>query len=207
MTVDERIKMLSELSWPELRTAAQKEYGISLSSRHTKDWILAEIKKKLTDQNYVPSVFGDGAPFPGYCRIKLAKANGKSRPKIKNINGYRCAIPRDVVVDVPYKVYQSILDEFELVREEDLSEPEDSASRFKDVRAPAEMVSLIAYTPGPDPRPVWEAVKERKNQKYIEFVNAFGYWPTDIELKQAIQSGQLKTQNPDALAHARQQSA
>lgn len=200
-TIDQRIEEYSELPWPQLRKVAAEQFNMRLRTEHTKEYVLSEIRKKLSDHNYVPAA-DNSRPKPGYSRIIVAKAPDKSRPKIKNVNGYRCAIPRGVPVDVPTKVYLSIMDEFEPVREEDLSQPENSPERWRTIRAPKEAVTLLDQTPGPDPKPVHELVKERKNQKYKQFVAQFGYWPTDVELKQAINNRLLVTTDPSALAAA-----
>lgn len=200
-SITEIIEEISLLPWPQLRKKAATEFGMTIRSEHSKEYILAEIRKKLADEKYVPAAEG-GRPKPGYSRIIVAKSVGKTRPKIKNVNGYRCAIPRGIPVDVPTKVYRSIMDEFELVREEDLSQPENSAERWIEVRALKEAVTLLDETPGPDPRPVHELVKDRKNAKYRAFVKQFGYWPTDRELNQTILNKLLITTDPTALADA-----
>ncbi len=194
------IQELSALDWPEFRKRVSEQFSIRIFKEMTKDQILSEVRKKMNDANYA-TVARSEAPKPGYSRIKLAKSQGKSRPKIKNINGYRCAIPRGVVVDVPTKVYLSILDEYELAQEEDLSEPENSQNRWRIVQAPKEIVQLIAQTDGPDPKPGHELLKEKKNAPYKMFVKEFGYWPTDKELKAALQNRLIAINDPKFLAN------
>jgi hypothetical protein len=196
---------LEAMAMHALRRHAAERYSMRVSSHDTKETIISNIEAIVNSnagEFAHAGTFDPKGPKPGWARIKLFPKQDDKRPKYKMINNYRCNIPRGVECDVPYKVYLSILDEVDPSYEEDLSEPADGPNRWKLVHSPRENVQLIAHTPGPDPRPMHETVKAKKNAPRLAFIQAFGYWPTDKELREAIARKDIDVKDPRFMATA-----
>lgn len=195
---------LEGMQMHELRRHCAERYSIRVSSHDSKASLITQIESIV---NKAPAEYAQvntdpKAPKPGWTRIKLFPKQDDKRPKYKMINNYRCMIPRGVECDVPHKVYLSLLDEVDPTFQEDLTQPVESHNRWVLTHTPRENVHLIAHTPGPDPRPVHEVVKEKKNAPRKAFVETFGYWPTDKELREAIARKDINVKDPRFMASA-----
>lgn len=195
MTKQVTPKTLEEMSLPELRREANVVFGIQVTKEMNERDIIAAIRNKQDRQNFVGRA-NSNAPQPGWARIVIHKdgrAGASNRPIYFSVNGYRITIPRGVEVDVPIKVVDGPLrDSLEMHIVEDPSEPMNSSSRFKREMAPSYPYNELMRTPGEDPRPGDIESRRAKTKPREDFRDKYGYWPSHIELKEAIKEGAIK---------------
>jgi len=185
------IAELEALPMGQLRSRAAKLYSVNVTTTMTKADIIKLIKEKMSTASFAV-IAVDGKPAPGWSRITLHKVPGASNhPCFVSINSYNCHIPKNIKVDVPNKVVAmlSTLKRQDLV--EDFEEGLDSRVRFRWTPVDAYPVTVHDSTPGPDPKPGHEGLKEAKLRPFRAYLKQFGRWPYPKELKQVLMAGRL----------------
>lgn len=163
----------------EVRQKAVKNFGLRLNRDDSKEDIIDRIVGAASKHDYAKDASGD-MPEPGWTRIKVHPVPGKpSFPFFVGVNGYFCWIPFNVEVDVPSKVIGVLNDAIEL------KVSTDEYGNRKDKFEQSYPFTVIAATPGPDPRPGFEAARERKLAAKRAFAEREGYWPSDVEVREA----------------------
>jgi hypothetical protein len=186
--LDQEKDALDGLTIAQARSYA-KLYNVALSREMTLDDIKAAIKAKQAKHKMVTHADESTGPAPGKWRIKVHKTNehgakAGSRPVPVMVNGYKCSIPRNVVVDVPEKVVRVLENSVHYVPIENDSglwsfEPQ--------LTYPFQ---VIASTPGADPSPGYEAGRARMYKQRLAYRDEFGYWPKNqAQLREAISNG------------------
>lgn len=193
----ERNSVDEELEGLDIAAARKlaKLYNVGLSREMRLDEIKAAIKNKLTGKRMVQiAKDNDGGPGPGRWRIIVHKdptigVKAGSRPVYVGCNGYRCAIPRGVAVDVPEKVVRILENSrhYTTVMSDDPGE----ASRLEPVLSYP--FQVVAMNPGPDPVPGYEKTKAQWYGARKRFRDKFGYWPRNQQmLRDAIKDGHIE---------------
>lgn len=185
------IAELEALPMGQLRSRAAKLYSVNVTTTMLKDDIIKAIKEKMSTASFAV-IAVDDKPKPGWSRVTLHKIPGASNhPCFVSINNYNCYIPKNIKVDVPNKVVAmlSTLKRQELV--EDFEEAVNSPSRFRWTAVDAHPITVHDTTPGPDPKPGHEALKEAKMRPYFAYLKQFGRWPYPKELRQVLMAGRL----------------
>lgn len=190
-------KGLEELTIAQLRQYA-KLYRITLEKDATKPEIVEAIKLRLKNKQILKVVDESKAPAPGRWRIVVQKDSSigikaGSRPVPVFVNGYRCDIPRGVPVDVPEKVVRLL----ETCRHPQVIEDPDRSGYSKIELLPSYPFQVLAFTPGPDPQPGFEKVKEAGYRPRARFYQMFDYWPSKSALREAIKSGLIKLKDDE----------
>jgi len=180
---------LEEMTMPELRQAASKQYGIKLLREWTKEDIIDQIVAHMSKGEFAQIAKGDNRPEPGWARIRLMPQAGQGNiPVYLSLNGYEIYIPWNVQVDVPIKVVGVLQDAIE-------SRPENEGEGADIHRVDRETQSYVytelMRTDGPDPRPGMETVREKKLAAKREFSEKYGFWPKDSDIKEARQQAYL----------------
>jgi hypothetical protein len=198
---EEPIKVvpLEDQSYEELYNKAVNIYRIPVTKDYTKGDIIDAIRRKkdgrrvdvaidARDVNEIP---------PGWAKVQLFKDNSpkaSNRPQYFMVGGYRCTVPFGIPVLIPLKVLEVLQNAVESRRVEDnsVSNRNSDASRFKTVEVHRFPFSVLGQTPGPDPRPVLEKMKAINLAPREAYRDYFGRWPTNAELRVAIQDGVVK---------------
>lgn len=183
---------LETLPMGQLRSRAAKLYSVNVTTTMTKNDIIKLIKEKMNGANYAV-LAADDKPLPGWSRITLHKVPGiSSHPEFVSINNYNCYIPKNIKVDVPNKVVSMLrnLKKRELV--EDFEEAVNSPQRFRWDVVDAFPLTVHDTTPGADPKPGHERLKETKLRPYYAYMRKFGRWPYPKELRAVLLNGKLE---------------
>lgn len=168
---------------------------VAFTSTMTEKEIIAAIKAKNKDRDFIKVAEAGSMPDPGFARIMLHRdptPGAGNRPVYVHVNGYKCTVPRGVEVDVPHKVVNVLNDARETRKEEDLNEALNSPRRYRNTMVHSYPFQTIAITPGPDPRPGLERGKAAKYGPRLDFAKRFGRWPKRSELLEAIKDGMVK---------------
>ena len=170
----------------EVRSKAQKIFGLKVTREHDKDTIIHMIMGEAARFDFAQESAGDLKP--GWSRIRVHPVPGKPMSDFYFcLNGYNGCIPINVDVDVPNKVVG-------LLR--DAQENQPMLNNKGEVEGFALHQSypftLIEQRPGPDPRPGFEVQREAKLRPKYEFQEKNGYWPSDAEMRQQRQMNILK---------------
>jgi hypothetical protein len=169
-----------------VRNRAVQNFGIKLSRDHTKEDIINLIIGVASKADFAQPANGD-LPLPGWSRIKVHPVPGKPTfPFFTSVNGYFCWIPFNVEVDVPNKITNVLNDAIEMRMTFD-----DFGNKKESLEA-SYPYSLIHRSEGPDPRPGFEVVRERKLKAKREFAEKEGYWPKDADLKELRHARMLR---------------
>lgn len=164
---------LEALPMAELRQKAVKNFGLKLTREYTKEDIIKLIINVSANTNFAKEA--EGELKPGWARIKIHKDRNSSQEMVFfNCNGYQALIPMGIEVDVPIKVLE-ILDHAEEMRISKLDEY-GSPHWSLEISYP---YTLIAKLEGPDPRPGFEVMREKKLRGKRKFMKQYGMWPTD----------------------------
>lgn len=175
-------------------------YRIPLNKEATKLEILAAIKHKLKNKQVTVVTDESKGPAPGRTRIVIQKdaslgPRAGGRPVPVFVNGYRAEIPRGVPCDVPHKVV-SLLENSE--HPQCVEDPEENG-RYKIELLPSYPFSILATTPGPDPSPGFEKVKQQTHRPREAFYQMFDYWPSKEKLREAIKEGLITLKRGEQL--------
>lgn len=186
---------IDSLDIAELRKLASTVYRIVVNRDMTAEDIRSAIrgKQKHTDYAQLSELVGN-APKPGYARILVHKdptPGASNRPVPVAISGYRITVPRGVEVDVPIKVVGVLNDAKISTLVEDTSLPTGDPNRFKFQVAHSYPFSVVSMTPGPDPKPGFEASRAKAMAPRLKYHKKYGIWPKRDDLREAIRSGEL----------------
>lgn len=187
-------KELADKTIAQLRTYASLQ-RVAITREMTKEDIIAAIKAKNKDKDFLRIAEVGSMPLPGFARILMHRdptPGAANRPVYVHVNGYKCTVPRGVEVDVPHKVVSVLNDAKEQRKEVDQSQPLDSPNRIRNVSVHSYPFQLISMTPGPDPRPGLEKTKQSAYGPRVAFRDRFGRWPKRAELLEAIKEGLIK---------------
>lgn len=191
--LEKYIEQLESASIAEVRKAAST-YKIKWTRDMTQEELLEAIKASLSASKFALTAVGD-LPQPGWARILVHSdptPNAPNRAVYVSVNDYAVLIPRDVEVDVPRKIVEALANSKSSKLKEDPSQPTNSPNRYRFVEVPNYPFSMVAYTPGPDPRGEYERNAAAAKRPRIAFRDKYGYWPkSDNELRDALRSGDL----------------
>lgn len=182
---------LEVLPLTELKQKAVKNFGLRLTKDDTKEDVINKIIGIASKQEFASEAMGD-MPAAGWTRIRVHPIPGKPTfPFFVGVNGWFCWVPYNVDVDVPSKIVGVLRDALEY------KYTLDSETGMNKVAMEASYpFTIIAATPGPDPRPGAEVGRERKLAAKRAFAEENGYWPSDEDIKefrhQAAQAKFLK---------------
>lgn len=168
---------LELLPFMELKQQASKNYGVKVQKDYTKEDLINLIVGSFSKHDFAHATSGD-MPEAGWSRIKVANIPGRNNfPFYQQINGYTCFVPFNTAVDVPTKVLGVLDDATEMRYTDDGNNGQTMTAEQSYV------YSLIATTPGPDPRPGLEVGRERKLAAKRAFAEKEGYWPRDSDIR------------------------
>ena len=187
---------LEDLSIQALRKFAAL-YRITLPRDATKDQIVEIIKEKQNSQDLARVVGpeSNGMPGPGWARINIhtdPSPGASNQPVYVNCNGYVVTVPRGVDVEVPIKIIATLNDAAEKRLVENFQEPIESAKRWEYRTVLSYPFSVVAVTPGADPKPGAEAAKKAAHAPREKFRQLFGRWPRGNEVLEAQKEGFIK---------------
>jgi hypothetical protein len=189
--LDQEVDVLKDMTIAQARSYA-KLYNVAIARDMTLEDIKAAIKAKQSKHKMVVHADTARGPAPGKWRIQIHKtmehgSKAGSRPVPVMVNGYRCTIPRGVVVDVPEKVVRVLENSTHYVP----VETDGGASTFEAVLSYP--FQVLASTPGDDPSPGYEQGRMRKYKQRLAYRDEFGYWPKNqAQLREAIDNGLIK---------------
>lgn len=170
---------LEVLPLTELKQKAVKNFGLRLTKDDTKEDVINKIIGIASKQEFAPEASGE-LPMPGWTRIRVHPVPNKATfPFFVGVNGWFCWIPINVDVDVPSKIIGVLKDAIEYKYALDAETGVNKTSM--EASYP---FTIIAQTPGPDPRPGSEVARERKLAAKRAFAEENGYWPKDDEIKE-----------------------
>ncbi len=173
-------EQLEILPMPEIRKKAVQNFGLRLSRDDTKEDVINRIIGAASKQNYARDVADSNSlPDPGWTRIRVHPVPGRpSFPFFAAINGYSVFIPFSLEVDVPHKFVALLQNAQEMrITTDDFG----NQTRKMEDSYP---FAIIHATPGPDPRPGGEKKRERKIAAKKKFAEEYGYWPSDVDLRE-----------------------
>lgn len=186
-----KIRTLDEMSIPELLERCYNVYRIPVTPdmAGSKEILLQAIRRQTergTKQDFAldgRDVDPDAIP-PGFAKIILHKeqhTGALNFPYPFGVNGYICAIPRDIPVLVPIKIVDGPLkDAKETVRIPIQGRP----GEYKTVERHVQPYQELGRTPGPDPRP--NKTKAYRFAPRKAFRDAYGHWPSAAQLDAAL---------------------
>ena len=173
---------LELLQMGELRKRAAQNFGLKLVQTDSKEDIINKIVGVASKQNFAEVAKGD-VPEPGWTRVRVHPITGKPKfPFYSQVNGYQCWIPFNVEVDVPHKIVGVLNDAVEM------RVVTDEMGNRSDVFEQSYPFTIIAATPGSDPRPGMEVARERKLAAKRQFAEINGFWPKDSEMREMARS-------------------
>jgi hypothetical protein len=189
---------MSEATDQKLDIAKLRQQAKTLNIPITRTMNASQIKGAIDNATNGPvqrivSTIDTDAPPPGWARIEILPVND---PKASNadvycqVNGYAVLIRRGVPVDVPIKILEGSLRVAKMkVLRENQNKAFDDPERFVFEEMYSYPFIVHAVTPGPDPRPVLEAVAAKRNAPRRRFWEENGYWPKPKELKDWLSNG------------------
>lgn len=174
------------LAIADLRKFA-KMLGITAQRDWSKEDFVASIKSKQAHAGFTLAVDAN-APKPGLSRIVIHRdptPGHKNNPIHLGVNGRLIAVPRGLEVDVPTAFVEVLKNAVTVKTEQDADASHaNPAGTYREVPNTSYPYSVVATTPGGFANPFdgRQAQAERK----AAFHKAFGRWPTDGELKEAM---------------------
>jgi hypothetical protein len=175
---------LEALSIGDLRKKAVNNFGLKLTREYSKEDIVNLIIKVSQGTNFAQE--SSGELKPGWARIKIHKDRNSTQDMVFfNCNGYQALIPLGIEVDVPIKVLE-ILDhaeEMRITKLDDYGNPQWGM----EISYP---YTLLGKLDGPDPKPGYEVMRERKIAGKKKFFQKYGQYPTDKQYQAFVLSGQ-----------------
>lgn len=197
---------LESMTIAKLRQFASLQ-RVAFNKDSTKAEIIEMIKHRGRHQTLV-KLATDGAPPPGYVKIRLLKDGGpKSRnlPVYIHINGRTATIPRGVPCLVPFKVVALLRDSTHPQLIEDASLHYNDPKRITVEQSPSYPFEVLDQTPGPDPWPGNEVGKAASYGPRLKFWKLFGRWPKRGEVHDAIKQGFIKMEANEMLTRNEQE--
>lgn len=192
-TVDQNANgAIENLSIQDLRKLATS-YGIKAQRDWDREDFIMAINTRRQNNTLVELAYDDSkGPRVGHARIIIQSSEtGSNHPIPVNVNNYKCIIPRDVAVDVPFEVVEALNNSKTPVRAKDpkggVNEMGKPKLVWKDVLSyPFQVVAMgqpgvARHTNGaPKIKPSTDPQKHSLKVKYKEI---FGRWPKRDEFK------------------------
>lgn len=194
---------LEDMTIAKLRQFASLQ-RVAYNKDATKADLIAAIKYRGRGQT-LAKIATDGAPPPGFCKIRLMKDGGpKSRnlPVYIHINGRTATLPRGYPCLVPFKVVELLRNATHPQLIEDASLPFNDPKRISIENSPSYPFELLDSTPGPDPWPGNEVGKAASYGPRLKFWKLFGRWPKRGEVHDAIKQGFIKMESGDNVSRS-----
>lgn len=182
---------VEEMSINDLRKLATS-YGIKAS----RDWVSEDFIEAINQRRQRHSAVADvvldpnKGPAPGKARIKIHNSQtGSNHPIPVSVNNYFALIPRDVEVDVPLEVLESLRNSKTPVRAKDptgrLTADGKPAMVWKDVQSYP--FDVLAMTPGVAMKNGVPMVRSSSNRAKhalkLKFREIYQRWPKRAEFK------------------------
>jgi hypothetical protein len=165
----------------------------------TKDDYIGAIERMRSSKNTAEVVFNDGGasgPAPGYARIILNRdptPGHANSPVQVGVNGELLHVPRGVQVDIPEPFMRALANATTRTSVQTGNPSRDNPGGvFREEDTMSYPFQVIAITPANKP---WRSKSDSRGAHYamrLEFVEKFGRWPTDGELKEAVKAKLLK---------------
>lgn len=182
-----------------LDIASLRKYAKLMRIPSQRDWqkedYVEAIKMKQAQQNVSLVFDNSNAPAPGHARILLHRdqsPGAKNGPIQVGVNGRLIHIPRGVEVDIPLPFVEALKNaKGTQIRQISDASRDQPAGLYKDEEVHYYPFQVLAATPGgnfTNPHDQRAASYERRKA----FHDAFGRWPTDGELKEAIRAQIIK---------------
>lgn len=182
-----------------LDIASLRKYAKLMRITAQRDWqredYVAAIKTKQDAANVALVFDNSTAPAPGHARIRIERdptPGHRNSPVPAAVNGRIWLVPRGIEVDVPLPVVEvlknSVSNQYRQVEGGNASQP---MGVFKEEEVRTYPFQVLAVTPGGaflNPHDQRSANYERR----LAFHKAFGRWPTDGELKEAMRAKIVK---------------
>lgn len=186
---------LESLKWQDLRTKAQRDYGIKLLPEYkAEDIVRLILDKERGEVNYVTERKDDGESKWGWSRIKVLPGRRESDTHCRaSHNGYRFAIPFNVELSFP-----TVSAEFLTTKKNPVPFETNNGQteiRYED-RWIVQFIEKnygpngdIGYIPPSQRGKYWNESRESKLQIKRDFFEQFGFWPTDKRLREYMSAG------------------
>lgn len=189
------VTTLEDMSIAQLRAAA-KFIGITAQ----RDWKASDfveaIQAKQKQNTMTEYVFDNSnAPKPGMARVLIHRdpsPGHKNSPVPLAVNGRHVFVPRGIEVDIPLEYVEVLQNAKTIMKKEVESAGAFSpGGRFKDEATTSYPFQVTAFTPGGK---FFSQLDNRKvaYERRKAFLDAFGKWPTEGELKEAIRAKIIK---------------
>lgn len=189
---------VGSLSIGQLRQYA-KLLNIPSERTWDKNDYIDAIERHRANKNTANVVFDgpDGnAPLPGYARIILNRdptPGHANSPVQVGVNGELLHIPRGIQVDIPIPYMNALRNATTRTSVQTGNPSKDNPGGvFREEDTLSYPFQLLAVTPATKQ---WVSKSDNRQVHYamrVEFVDKFGRWPTDGELKEAIKAKLLK---------------
>lgn len=182
-----------------LDIASLRKYAKLMRITSQRDWqkedYVEAIKAKQAAQNVALVFDNSNAPAPGHARILLHRdptPGHRNSPIPLGVNGRMILVPRGIEVDVPIPFVEALKNSrSQQYRQVDGASQNAPMGVFKEEEVTSYPFQVIAMTPGGEftnPHDPRSASFERRKA----FHKAFGRWPTDGELKEAMRAKIVK---------------
>lgn len=181
-----QIEAVAALDIGQLRRAARL-LGVTSEKTWTKEMYVEAIQAKQREDEGIRAVFDlNIGPAPGHSRILIHRdpsPGNPNSPVFVAVNGRGIYIPRGAEFDIPNPHVEALRNAVVLVKEEvTASSSENPGGVFKEQPRTSYPYQVLASTPGP-----FINTNDGRHIKYAKrkaFLDAYGSWPTDGELKE-----------------------
>lgn len=180
---------LESMTIAKLREVARLSH-IAYPRDATKEDLINLVRRKNQGRQIILPTDTSKKPQPGRYRVIIQKdpflgKKSGSAPVSLFCNGYRCDIPRGIAVDIPEKALRVLENTLSVQVVDD----PDNSGRNKIEQRPTYNYQVLDFTPGPDPAPGFEKLKEATYRPRERFWQLFGYWPSKSALRDAVKAG------------------
>lgn len=205
---DLRVK-LAELSWPELKKCAVKEYGIKpLPEWTAPDYINAIVAKASGATRFVTDdeELDSKEDKYGWSRIKVLRSGRESGTHCMAChNGFQFAIPYNLEVNLP-----TVTAEYLTTKKSPVPKNAEDGNGTIIEYEDRWIVQFIEknygpngerdYIPKKERHKYWNATREAKLTNKRKFFERFRYWPTDKVMKEHMTAGYFTAQRREEAA-------
>lgn len=185
----------------KLDIASLRKYAKLMNIQTARDWQRADfveaIKTKQNAQKGMEVVFDSaGGPKPGFARIIVNRdptPGHANSPVQVSVNGDLKHIPRGIEIDIPIPYVEALRN----AKTRTSQQTEGPSNRnpggvFRDEDTVSYPFSVVAVNPG---GPKWRSSLDSRSNNYAQreaFEKAFGRWPTQGELQEAVKAKILR---------------
>lgn len=183
-----------------LDIASLRKYAKLMNIAAQRDWTAEDYVQAIKvkqEQNKIASIVFDNtnAPAPGHARVLVHRdmtPGHKNGPVQVGVNGRLVHIPRGIEVDIPIPYVEALKNSKSLqIRQVESGGQGSPMGTYRDEEISYYPFQIISITPGgnfQNPHDSRGASYERR----FAFHKAFGRWPTDGELKEAMRAKIIK---------------